>query len=266
MSRYIKNSIGLEHRQESVSFCELQGLHVVQGYLLDMPMNLNHHQPFASFGIFNYLEHIPDVTCYMSTLRQYLLPDAVGIVEVPNFNLMLENSVYSDFSAEHLSYFTKETLTTALELSGFQVLSLAETWHGHILTAEVVRRSSINLSIFSSKLEEDRADFLRLLNPFKSSEVAVWGAGHQSLAFLAQLSLVNYIGFIVDSSIAKQNKYAPGSGIPILAPESLSTRRPKLLIVNASSYNCEVVDTVFNTYDFIPRICVVDNGKLCRLR
>ena len=70
------------------------------------------------------------------------------------------------------------------------------------------------------------------------------------------------VGFIVDSSPSKQYNYAPSLGIPILSPCDLSRKKPQILIINASSYNNEVLDIALRDYPEIPSIFSIDNGSL----
>ena len=265
MKNFIPSSYGLEHSVDAIRFCESLNLNVFEGYLYDSPTSLSSYtDKFHSFGIFNFLEHIPNPVDYLISLHKYLAPEAVGIVEVPNFDLMLDQLVYADFSTEHLSYFTSDTLSTLLSLSGFKVLDVNPTWHDHILTAYVSRKVSLDSHAFYHKLSQDKDIIRSILSKFSKHQVAFWGAGHQSLAFIAQLGLSKYIGYIVDSASAKQDTYAPSLCIPISSPSQLNIAPPSILIINASSYNAEIVRIVESEYSSIENVYSIENGSLIK--
>ena len=83
------------------------------------------------------LEHLPDVNGVLTGIRANLSPSAVGLVEVPNFDMILAEKTASEFMTDHLFYFTRETLETTLRLNGFEVEDCRPTWHDYILTATV---------------------------------------------------------------------------------------------------------------------------------
>ena len=64
----------------------------------------------------------------------------------------------------------------------------------------------------------------------KNKKIAIWGAGHRTLALLALAQLKN-IFFIVDSAKFKQNKFSPINFTKIVSPQNLDNRNIDLLIV-----------------------------------
>ena len=77
-----------------------------------------------------------------------------------------------------------------------------------------------------------------------SKKVAVWGAGHRTLALLA-LSKLNNIEYVVDSAKFKQGKFTPVLHLRILPPETLQKEKVDLIIVMVPGiYPDEVIKTV----------------------
>ena len=70
-------------------------------------------------------------------IHRNLSENGVGLVEVPNFDMMLRERQFAEFMSDHLFYFTTETLTTALSINGFEVLACTEEWHRYVLSAVV---------------------------------------------------------------------------------------------------------------------------------
>jgi len=78
----------------------------------------------------------------------------------------------------------------------------------------------------------------------KNKKVAIWGAGHRTLALLA-LSKANDIAYIVDSAKFKQGKFAPILHARIVPPNHLKEERVGLVIVMVPGlYPDEVLKTL----------------------
>ena len=73
-----------------------------------------------------------------------------------------------------------------------------------------------------------------------SAQIAVWGAGHQSLFALSYTSLSSRVSFVVDSSQAKQGLFTPSSNLKIFPPNHLLSEKIDLLIISCAGYNDEV--------------------------
>lgn len=260
MKDIIRNTVGIENNHDAVVACRATGLDVLEGYIEDLEgIGLA-----DSFGCFNFLEHIPQPVHFLKKIRAMLSDGAVGIVEVPNFDMMGSEGVSTDFSCEHLSYFTTASLQTALMLAGFDVLSMTKVWHGHIISAEVAPRAGLNVSRFEESLEFAKRQIHEVIDGVDSAKIAVWGAGHQSMTMMLQLEIADRIGLIVDSAKMKQGRYAPGIGVKILAPDAMADKGIELLIINASSYSQEVLKDASGRFPFIKDIYVWDNMRLMK--
>ena len=260
MAHYIKNTKGIEFSSDGVKKCIEKSLNVEKAYL-DEAYTLNSAK-FDSFGIFNFLEHIPNPVDYLKNISSILSSDAIGIVEVPNFDVMQSEHVYCDFSTEHIAYYDRNTLRTTLALSGFDVIEIKDVWHGDILSATVKKRRQFMPLEYQSMLEKQKDILQEITSDYEENEIVVWGAGHQSLTSIKQLKIESKVQAIVDSAPAKQMKYSPASGIPIYPPNWLKTKNVKLLLINASSYSDEVVTIVRKEFSNIKRVVIVRNGRV----
>src|SRR4029453_3196123 len=84
----------------------------------------------------------------LAGIHRHLADGGVGLVEVPNFDMMLRERQFAEFISNHLCYFTTSTLTTALSINGFEVLECSDEWHGYVLSAVVRKRARLDLSGF----------------------------------------------------------------------------------------------------------------------
>lgn len=246
-------AFGLEHSEAAVRHCAENGLKAYRGYP-DGEMGKLAAGPFDAFLLLMFLEHMPDPNSALKALAANLKEGAVGLVEVPNFDMLVRAGLFSEFIADHLLYFTRETFLTTLNLNGFEVLDCAELRDGYVLSAEVRKRTPLDLSGFTGRQAEIKAALHTFLGRFGERKVAVWGAGHQALAVLALAGLGDKVRYVVDSAPFKQGKYTPATHLPVVPPDALRSDPVEAVIVMAASYSDEVAGLLRR--DFPPALKV----------
>ena len=234
---------GLEHAETSVKHCLENGLSVFQGYLDAGEFQLP-NGPFDAFALLMFLEHMPDPNASLRGIHNNLVEDAVGLIEVPNFDMVVRNNVFSEFIADHLLYFTRETLQFTLHLNGFEILECGELRDDYVLSAIVRKRKSLDLLDFHAAQDSVRQEIETFIDRFPPKSVAIWGAGHQALAMISLTGIADKIKYVVDSAPFKQGKFTPASHLPIVSPDTLKLSPVSALIVMAASYSDEVAGIV----------------------
>ena len=246
---------GLEHSSASVAIAHNEGRKVIRGYIDDLDKIEN--APFQGFICFNYLEHIPNPKSVINKIYNNLDVDGVGLVTVPNLNYLLATKSLYEFVADHLSYFTIDTLKNAFEDNGFDVLEcdlinnendilVIVKKTSHKKTKKILEVKKINLKNDYIEVEELITNFKKIIKDYKNQnkKIAVWGAGHRTLALLA-LSKVSEIEYIVDSAKFKQGMYSPVINTKIVSPEALIEDKIDLLIIMVPGiYPDEVIKSV----------------------
>jgi len=250
---------GMEYSSDSVDRCKKMGLKVIKGFI-EKEDYVIPNSPFDAFFIFSFLEHLPDPNTILRCIYKNLKEDGVGIVEVPNFDMILKKGLFSEFMADHLSYFNKKTLRIALELNGFDVIKIDEIWHEYILSATVRKRRKLDVSVFLKTKEKIEEQLKKYVKQFK--RVAVWGAGHQAFAILSLTGIAKEISYVVDSADFKQKKFTPLTHIPILSPEYLKKDPVDAVIVMAGSYSDEIKEILLSDYDKRMRIAILRESGL----
>lgn len=234
---------GLEYAQASVEDCLRQGLPTIQGYVEQAGQELA-GAPYDAFATLNFLEHWPDPNASLRGIAHNLRDGALGLVEVPNFDMILQRKLFTEFISDHLLYFTRETLETLLRLNGFEVLECKPVWHDYILSSVVRKRAPCDVSAFDHARQQLKTQIDAFLHRHAQQGIAIWGAGHQALAAIALLELGSNIRYVVDSAPFKQDKFTPASHIPIVAPAKLDSEPVGAIIVMAASYSDEVARTI----------------------
>lgn len=256
---------GLEHLQSSVEQGKRDGHQIFRGFVEDEHFQIP-EAPYDGFYIMNYLEHIPDPGSFLRGIAHNLADGAQGIVEVPNFTMMLEKSLYSEFIQDHLSYFTEETLKSILRWNGFEVLNCESIWYDYILSATVRKRLPARVEKLTEKHDQLKKEMREFLTEqrCRGRRLAVWGAGHQALANLSLLAMAEDIVYVVDSAPFKQNKYTPATHIPIVAPERLKEGEVDMVLIMAAGYSMEVKQIMDERYPNIDKVIVTEDGiKTC---
>ncbi|MBF0382826.1 MAG: methyltransferase domain-containing protein [Magnetococcales bacterium] len=254
------DSHGLEFSQDSVNQCHKDGYKVFQGFIDDEDYELS-KAPFTSFFILNWLEHLPNPQQLLRGVANNLTNDGIGLVEVPNFDMILANNLFSEFINDHLFYFTKETFSQLLSISGFEVVECNSIWYNYILSATVKKRSPTDFRVLAKFQNRINSEIKQYLDRFSGKKVAIWGAGHQALAVIALLQLQDKICYVVDSAPFKQGKYTPASHLPIVAPQELDKDPVAAIIVMAASYSDEVANIIKERFAGTIDVAILrDNG------
>jgi 2-polyprenyl-3-methyl-5-hydroxy-6-metoxy-1,4-benzoquinol methylase len=238
---------GLEQSEESVRHCIGNGLAVSRGFIEDASHKLD-HAPFDAFFVLNFLEHVPDLNSFLGGIHGNLADNGIGFVEVPNFDMILRNNLFSEFIPDHLFYFTKDTLKTALNLNGFDVIDSGEVWHDYIISATVRKRTRPDISRFYRHQENIKNEIETYIQQFEGKKVAIWGAGHQALAIISLADLAGKIRYVVDSAKFKQDKFTPATHIPIVSPDKIVSDPVHAIIIMAAAYSDEVARIVLQRF------------------
>ena len=255
------NVIGLEYSSKRVEYALSRGLDVRQGYL-DESLYTRALGQFDAFAIFSFMEHWPDPNGSLRCLNKLLKEGAHGLLEVPNFEFILSNGLYSEFTTDHIFYFDRTTLTRVLEINGFEVQQVQSIWHDYILSVRVIKRAKLDTSGFVLRQQEIVGQIQAFVSRFEAKEVVVWGAGHQSLAVMGLAQLGDKVSHVVDSATFKQGLYTPGSGLLIKSPLSLLEDQPRAVLVMAASYSDEVVREINARYPLVQNVAVLRETQL----
>ncbi|MDP2927680.1 MAG: class I SAM-dependent methyltransferase [Candidatus Omnitrophota bacterium] len=247
MNKFGVDAYGLEYSGESVAECVKSRLKVSKGFIQNSAAQLK-YAPFEAFFILSFLEHLPEPNSTLRGIYNNLTDNAVGLIEVPNFDMILRKKLFSEFIGDHLFYFSKETLNALLKLNGFDVISCNEVWHDYIISAIVRKRIKLDISDFHKYQVQIKNGVEKYIRRFKGKKVAIWGAGHQALAVISLMDLAGKIRYVVDSAPFKQGKYTPATHIPIVSPDALESDPVDAVIVMAASYSDEVAGIIQQKY------------------
>jgi hypothetical protein len=211
------------------------------------------------------LEHFWGARDFITTVREAVGDhDIVVYFEVPNGDFILRERAFWEFHYQHVSYFTKTSLTKLFTECGFEVREVQESFEGQFLGIEVCaaahdvapnqsirgdgeQMTAVSCPAFGIAFHTRVAswqDQLKLLCA-NGQRVFAWGAGAKAVTFL---NIVDPAGdgipHIVDVNPRKTGRFVPGSGQEIVEPNALRELSPDVLILMNAAYRDEIRSSV----------------------
>ena len=159
----------------------------------------------------------------------------------------MQHDGYYEFIRDHIAYYTFETLEFLVNKNGFEVLE-KEMINRDTLSVVVRKKNKHDLTKIAQSFNNISKQFEELISSCHDNgqRVAIWGASHQGFTIASSLDLASKIEYIVDSAPFKQNKFAPGSHIPIVSPEYFSKNAVENVIIIAPGYSDEIAGVIRN--------------------
>jgi len=221
---------GIEASKTSVAAGRALGRRILTGYVEDRKRVSSIF--FDAFVSFNYLEHLPNPGAVIQKIYQNTTADAAGFVTVPNLEYLLGSKCLYEFVADHLSYFTQDTLRYAFEKNGFEVTRCRLINDDNDIAVFVRKRRPLEVASSYRDVEGLIGQLRGIVSRYKArnKKIAVWGAGHRTLALLALAGLKD-IDHVVDSAKFKQGRSTPILHLGIISPEQLNEKKVGLIII-----------------------------------
>jgi len=217
----------------------------------------------------NVVAHTNDLDDLLNGIAHLLKDDGVFVIEVPYLVDLLDKVEFDTIYHEHLSYFAVRPLKRLFEAHDLKIIHVERvTIHGGTIRIFVSKKKSsykINESVsqlisleiekglteitaykeFAERVEKLKADLVSLLQKLKSENRKVIGYG----AAAKGNTLLNYyrvgpdlMEFIADLSPMKQNKFTPGTHIPVDNPERIYDAKPNYMVILAWNFADEIME------------------------
>ena len=217
----------------------------------------------------NVLAHVPDIVDFVKGMSMVLKEDGVITMEFPHLMQLVDNNQFDTIYHEHFSYLSFYTVKQIFKAQGLDMFDVEEVpVHGgslriyakhendaskpvsenvqNLLDKEIAKGmttleyyNDFQKASFAIKL--DFTDFL-VKQKREGKKVAGYGAAAKGN------TLLNYCGtksdlidFVVDANPFKQNKWLPGSHIPVMNEEKIKTDKPDFIIIFPWNIKEEVI-------------------------
>jgi len=198
------------------------------------------------------IEHVPRPLGLLHNIKKALVRarGARIFFETPCVEWILRNQVIWDFFYEHCSYFSKNSLTTAFEVAGFEVKSVTHVFAGQYLWLEatlpgpasrITRKAEgiASLAKQFARAEEDlkQAWKKKIQLLMQAGKVGLWGAGAKGVTFANMIDPDRRrIDCIVDLNPSRQGHFIPGTGHPIISHTDLIARGVASVVLMNPNY------------------------------
>jgi SAM-dependent methyltransferase len=206
----------------------------------------------------NVLAHVPDLNAFVGGFRHVLKPEGVLTFEFPHLLNLIELVQFDTIYHEHYSYLSLLAVEQVLGAHGLRVFDVEQlSTHGGSLRLfcchqaagreesdglRAVRAAEAAAGLnrpetydgFTARVEAVRDSFLGFLAAARDDGkvIAAYGAAAKGNTFL------NYCGVgadqileAYDANPAKQDRYLPGSHVPIRAPDAVKASRPDYVLI-----------------------------------
>lgn len=206
----------------------------------------------------NVLAHVPDINDFVGACSLLLKTHGVATFEFPHLLRMIEGRQFDTAYHEHYSYLSFGTVQRIFAANGLHVFDVEElSTHGGSLRVYAQRegggqhrqpavaallaaeeafglRSAGVYGALQGSIEKIKFDLLEFLLACRKRDetVAAYGAAAKGNTLLNFSGIRgDLVAYVADRNPEKQNKFLPGSRIPIVAPEHLLAGRPHWILL-----------------------------------
>lgn len=217
----------------------------------------------------NVFAHVPDLDDFLRGVDALLDKDGIFVIESPYLVELVENNEFDTIYHEHFSYLSIRPLKKLFARFGMEIVDvIPQNIHGGSIRV-FVKKSGGKWKVKDSveefvKLEEEKGydrletyqefaervrkmkeDMMKLLNELKSKGKKIVGYG----AAAKGNTLLNYFGittehldYIVDKSELKQNRFTPGTRIPVYHPDKIAETKPDYVLILPWNFKDEIME------------------------
>ena len=219
----------------------------------------------------NVLAHVPDINDFVEGLKVALRKNGVITMEFPHLLRLVEDCQFDTIYHEHYSYLSFTTVKTIFESHALEMFDVEETnTHGGSLRIFAKHKKDTNKQIspnVAAMLEKERKAGVTTLEFYENFQGRIDHIKRQALRFLLDQqgngkkvigygaaakgnTLLNYAGikgndliqFVVDAAPSKQDKFLPGSHIPVYDESKIREAKPDYIIILPWNLKDEIMD------------------------
>jgi len=217
----------------------------------------------------NVLAHVPDIKDFVSGMQVILKSDGVISLEFPHLLELMQHCQFDTIYHEHFSYISLLAARTLFQQCSLEIFDVEKLpthggslriWAQHANGPRMIEKSVADVldeeiraglntveayMEFSKQAGEVRREFRELIFRLKKEGARIVGYG----AAAKGNTLLNYCGlsteeidYVVDRNPFKQNKWLPGSHIPVLPPERINQTKPDYIIILPWNLEDEIME------------------------
>ncbi len=207
----------------------------------------------------NVLAQIPSLNDFIREMKTLLAPRGVITAEFPHLLRMVERNEFDTIYHEHFSYFSFLTVEKIFAAHGLVLFDVEELpTHGGSLRiygrhaedttkpigprVSELRHREVAAGLtrleyyasFADRVHDTKRRLLDLLIDIKGrgQTIAGYGAPGKGNTLLNYCGIrTDFLDYLVDRNPYKQNKFTPGTHIPIFAPDKIRETEPDYVLI-----------------------------------
>ena len=215
----------------------------------------------------NTISHIEDLDEVFKSINILLKDNGIVILEDPSLLECLKRNTYDQFYNEHIYVFSLIGIENVLKKHNLKVFNVQNLKiHGgsnRYFIKKINHLTKINPSVkinrdkeikyglnklssynsFARRVQKSKKKLKDLFKMIKSKKKTVVGYGvtAKSTTILNYCKIgKNYISYFLDTTLDKQNKYTPGTKIPIYKYESINNKNIDFIFLGAWNFKDEI--------------------------
>ncbi len=218
----------------------------------------------------NVLAHVPDIVDFTKGLKILLNDRGVVTMEFPHLVQLIENNQFDTIYHEHFSYLSLTAVDRIFEFAGLTIFDVDEIpTHGGSLRIYAKHREDDSKEVsrhITNLLAAEKSKGLTNPNYYKGFQQRAFEIKLAVIEFLMRQkregktvagygaaakgnTLLNYCGiksdlidFVVDANPNKQNKFLPGSHVPVVNEDYLKNKKPDYIMIFPWNIQEEIMD------------------------
>lgn len=220
----------------------------------------------------NVLAHVPEINSFVKGISSILQPGGVATIEFPHLMNLINHVQFDTIYHEHFSYFSLFTAKKIFNKHGLEVFDVEELpTHGGSLRVYLKHMNNNNLATSDSVVRIIEKEIARGINELSTylqfvdrvnyvkncllkflisakennKKVVAYGAAAKGNTLLNYSGIkTDYIDYVVDVNPKKQNKYLPGSHIPVFDVKRIAETKPDYVLILPWNISTEITQKI----------------------
>ena len=225
----------------------------------------------------NVLAHVPDINDFVKGVSLLLKPQGKVTFEFPHLLNLINKHQFDTIYHEHFSYLSLTTLETIFKKNGLQIFDVEEQpTHGGSLRLFAQRYDTGLLSV-SKKVNDltkkeikagirtrdyyknfqNDLGYVRAWVKKNNKKVVAYGAAAKGNTLLNYAGIrPDLVNYVVDRNPNKQNKFMPGSRIPIRDESFLKKDNPDYILILPWNLKNEIIKQIVSNTNFAEELAI----------
>lgn len=216
----------------------------------------------------NVMQHVPDINDFVEGIKIALKPEGTVNVEFPHLLNIIKENQFDTIYLEHYSYLSLLFVIKLFESHGLKIYDVEELpTHGGSLRIYACHKN-INKPVsdnvknvlnkeyewgmdktevytkYNETIKATKRKLLDLLIKIKNEgkSIIAYGAAAKGNTLYNYCGIsTDFIDYAVDMNPHKQNKYLPGSHIPVYSPEKIKETKPDYILITPWNIKEEII-------------------------